>query len=88
MIQTETSLIGPLMDSLERCLTPEVAGRIAGLRAPEELQERLEVLADRSTEGLLTEDEKSEYEAYVHFVDFISILQARARKLQREVASR
>lgn len=85
MNQTETSLLGQLMEWVGRCLTPETAGRLAGLRASEEFQERLEFLADRCTEGQLTDDEKSEYEVYVHFIDFISILQAKSRNILREV---
>jgi hypothetical protein len=76
------------MDTLGECLTPEVAARIVDLRASGDLQERLEILADRCTEGQLTDEEKSEYESYIHLIDFISILQAKARAMLREVAAR
>jgi uncharacterized protein YnzC (UPF0291/DUF896 family) len=51
------------------------------LRADPAVQERLDELADKSTEGTLTDDERAEYESYIHAIDFISVLQAQARRL-------
>ncbi|MEZ5300361.1 MAG: hypothetical protein R3F11_06800 [Verrucomicrobiales bacterium] len=73
-------LIHPFGD----CLTPEVARRIAALRAPLELQEKMEEFADRSSEGLLTDAEAEEYRALVSAGTIFALLQAEAR----EVASR
>ena len=57
----------------------ESAEQILALRADAKLQARLEELAEKSTEGALTLDERSEYETYIHAIDFITILQAKAR---------
>jgi len=70
-----------LLEPVSRCLTPEVARRIVNLRADPVMQERLDELADKSTEGILTEEEREEYETYVHAIDFIAILQAQSRSL-------
>jgi hypothetical protein len=64
-------------------LTPEVAQKIVDLRADPAVQARLEVLAEKSTDGALTGDERTEYETYVRAIDFISVLQAQARAVLR-----
>lgn len=46
------------------------------------LQQRLDGLADKCTEGEITLEEGEEYETYVRAIRIISILQARARKLR------
>jgi len=68
-----------LLEPFSDCLSPEVAARIAEMRADEEIQERIDYLADRCNEGLLTEAEREEYTGYVHAIDVIAILQAKAR---------
>jgi hypothetical protein len=82
MDQTPESLIlDRLLDPVSRCLTPEVARELVALRADPVLQERLDLLADRCTEGQLTPEEREEYEIYVRAIRIIAILQAKARKL-------
>jgi hypothetical protein len=70
-----------LLEPVARCFTPEVAQRIADLRADEPTQARLDELAEKCNEGLLTESERREYSAYVEALDLIGILQATARAL-------
>ncbi len=77
----EPSVLACILEPLAQCLTPEVAQEIVKLRADSALQARVELLASKNTEGTLTEEERSEYESYVHASNFISILQAKARKL-------
>jgi hypothetical protein len=72
-------LLKPLAD----CLTQEVAARVADMRADEAMQARIDYLADRANEGLLTPDEKDEYDGYLHAIDVIAVLQAKARSLLR-----
>lgn len=78
---TSTVVLDKLLDPLAECLTAEVARRIAGLRAPPEVQARLDQLADKCTEGTLSPDERSLYEACVRAVNFIGVLQAKARAM-------
>ena len=68
-----------VLEPLAACFTPAVAQQVAGLRADPVFQARLDELADKCTEGLLTEPERSEYESYVRALDVIAILQAKAR---------
>jgi hypothetical protein len=77
----DTSILDRLLEPVSRCLTPEAARQLVALRADPQFQERLDVLADRCTEGLLTPEEREEYETYVRAIHIIAILQAKARKL-------
>lgn len=70
-------LLAPFGD----CLTPEVAEKLARLRAAPDVQSRIEALANKCTEGVLTADERAEYESYVHTIDVLAVLQAKARQL-------
>lgn len=47
---------------------------------------RMEELADKANEGLLTESESREYESWVRAGSLISILQAKARHYLRNTA--
>lgn len=69
------------MDPVTECLTLDGARRLAGLRADPAVQARIDDLADRCTEGRLSPEERSEYETCVNFIDFIGLLQAKARRL-------
>jgi hypothetical protein len=68
-----------LLDPVRECLTPEVAARIAALRADPATQVKLDDLADRHHAGTLTADELAEYEAIVRAGSLIAVLQAKAR---------
>ena len=54
------------------------------MRADQQMQERIEQLADKSAEGMLTPEERDEYEALVRVSNFVAILQAKARRLLSE----
>jgi hypothetical protein len=76
---TEHEIFDDLLDPIGECLTPEVAGRIAALRASPKLQRRLDKLAEKNAEGTLTPQEDTEYAAYVEALEVVAILQAKAR---------
>lgn len=78
-MNTSSAVLDELFDSLGRCLTPDVARRIAGLRASPQVQQTLDELAEKSTEGTLTDAERADYETYVRAINFIGLLQAKAR---------
>ena len=79
LLSTDTDVLDRLLDSLSACLTPAAAKRIAAFRADASTQARIAELAEKCNEGALTPGERREYEAYVQAIDFISILQAKAR---------
>ena len=69
-----------MLDPLSRCLNAESAKRVAELRIDPVVQARVDVLAERANEGLLSPDERSEYEAYINADDFIAILKMKAHR--------
>lgn len=83
----QTTPLAKLLEPVGRSLTPDVARELVNLRADPAVQERLDGLADKSTEGTLTEDERAEYETYIHAIDFISVLQAQARRLLKNTST-
>lgn len=75
-----------IFEPLEDVLNVDAAQRIVDWRADESTQARLDELADRCTEGSLTSAEREEYDAYIRAIDFIGILQAKARSVLRQKA--
>ena len=68
-------------EPLFRILTRKQIDEIVHFQADEALQDRIEELAGKCTEGELTEEERAEYEGYVRANSFVATLQLRARKL-------
>jgi len=87
MKKRDASVLDRLLDPVVRILTPEVAQRLAALRFDREAQSRINELARKCNKGKLTDAEKSEYESYVHTIDVIAILQAKARALLKQSAA-
>lgn len=79
LMATEPDAVDRLLASFSACLTPAAARRIAAFRADAATQARVADLAEKCNEGELTAQERREYDAYVQAIDFISILQAKAR---------
>jgi len=75
-----TSILHRVLEPVLRSLPPEAARQIVRAEADEELQQRVQELAGRANEGILTPDEQREYEAYVDAGDIVATLQAVARK--------
>jgi hypothetical protein len=75
-----SSIVDGLLDSLSRCLDTESARRVADFRVAEQIQEKVDVLAERSNEGLLSPDERADYEAFINVSDLIAILKLKARR--------
>ena len=75
-----------LLDPLGRLLSPEVARKLVDYRFDSKAQAHIDKLARRCNEGRLTEHERREYETYVQTIDFIAILQAKARSLLKRSA--
>src|SRR5687767_9049263 len=70
-----------LLEPLGRIFTPEVARKLVNLRFDPQAQDRIDELAEKCNEGELSDEERREYETYVYAIDFIAILQAKARAL-------
>ena len=66
----------PLLD----ILSEDQARALVAFTGDEALRDKIDELASKNTEGLLTDAERAEYEGYVRANNFMSILQAKARK--------
>jgi len=75
----DTPLDG-LLDPLSRCLDAESARRMTEFRIDPAVQSRIDTLAERANNGVLNEDERAEYEAFINAGDFISILKLKVRR--------
>jgi hypothetical protein len=78
---TPTNVLSQLLEPVGRLMPVEFARDLAALKATPEVQARIDELADKCNEGELTEEERTEYDAYVDAIDVISILQAKARSV-------
>jgi hypothetical protein len=67
-----------LVDSV---LTAGLAQQLVRMQADPSIQARVDELADKCNEGVLTPDEREEYEAFVTAFEYISLLQAKSRAL-------
>lgn len=78
-MSTASGLDG-LLEPLSRCLDLESAQRVIDFQIDAPVQERIGALAEKANEGVLTDSERSEYEALINAADFISVLQLKARR--------
>lgn len=78
-----TTLLEQLIQPFADCLTPAAAEKIVALRASESLQSRVDELADKANRGTLDSEEQAEYDRYLAANHFVTIMQAKARRLLR-----
>jgi hypothetical protein len=78
--KTIETTLDHVLGAVGECLDRSSAQALLRLRADEELQLRIEELADRCTEGRLADEEREEYETLIRAGSFIAILQAKARQ--------
>ena len=77
---TTATYLDRFLDPVTEAFTPELARRIVELRADPDLEADVAVLRRKANEGVLTPEEKAEYQNFVEAVDLISIFQAKARR--------
>jgi hypothetical protein len=70
-----------VLAAVGECLDRKSAESLLRLRADAEMQARIEKLADKCTEGTLSEEERQEYDSMMRVGNFVAILQAKARRL-------
>ncbi len=81
-------LLNRLSKSVGQPLNVEAAGRLLGLPADAHVQQLIEALTDRNTEGLMTADERAEYEVLVTAAELVAVLRAKARRGRRPAPPR
>jgi hypothetical protein len=85
---TGANVLDRFLDPFGAFLTPEVARRLVDFRVDEQTQARIDDLADKCNEGQLTSPEREEYDTFISVMDFITVLQAKARTvLEQSIAT-
>ncbi|HZN67071.1 MAG TPA: hypothetical protein VFB66_17400 [Tepidisphaeraceae bacterium] len=79
MAPASAQMLDRVLDPLGRALGPDAARNIVALRADVDAQRRVDELAERANEGVLTPEERSEYESLLAAATVIGVLQAKAR---------
>ncbi|HEV7226114.1 MAG TPA: hypothetical protein VGN42_25630 [Pirellulales bacterium] len=79
MSATLPAVLDRFLDPITECLTPDVAERILKSRPDSRLQARIDQLADKANNGLLSDGERDEYRDIVEAIDVVGIIKAKAR---------
>lgn len=74
------SYLDRFLEPVTESFTPELARRLANLRADDELQAEIEVLRQKANLGVLTPEEEAAYKDFVEALDVLSIIQSKARR--------
>ena len=80
-------LLDKIFDPMQDFFDASAAARVVAWQADQETQSRLDSLAEKSSEGTLSSEEREEYDTYIRAIDFIGILQAKARAVLRSAKS-
>jgi len=75
------TVLDRLLEPVGRSITPELAREIVALRVDPALQDQLDALAEKCNEGVLSPEERAEYERIVGAIHLIGILQKKARRV-------
>jgi len=78
---SSTAILDHLLEPVTSCFSPQIAQRLANLRVDQGTQARIDELAEKANEGELTDEEREEYAAYVSAINFVGVLQAKARRI-------
>ncbi|MBK5290551.1 MAG: hypothetical protein JJE04_02520 [Acidobacteriia bacterium] len=76
----DTALLDQLLDPFTQCLDAGSAQRVIEFGVAPAVEQRVSALAERANEGVLTEDERTDYEALINAADFIAILKLKAQR--------
>ena len=73
-----------MLEPLAEALTPVGARLLADLKAPPSVQVRVDELAVKCNEGVLTDGERADYEKYVRIGNLFALIKAKARRVLAE----
>jgi len=76
---TTATALHQLFDSVGNCLSLEAASKLQKLRVTDELQSNLDSWATQNSEGGLHAEDRQPYEATLRALNFVAVLQAKAR---------
>ncbi|ETX01198.1 MAG: hypothetical protein ETSY1_08325 [Candidatus Entotheonella factor] len=80
MSQPVDTILEKFVDHLLQGFTPELAKHFAELPKPTpDFQARLDELAEKANEGMLSSEEAKEYDKYIEYMDFLALIRLKAR---------
>ncbi|CAN5640345.1 hypothetical protein BH23PLA1_BH23PLA1_10600 [soil metagenome] len=77
---TTSTALQQVLEPLGRSLNVEAARSILAIEIDPATQSRIQELANRSNEGLLTDEERAEYRGYVEGAEILALLKLKARR--------
>ena len=84
---TNAQLLDRLLEPVGKALSPEAARRLVALEADPEAQARIDDLAEKANEGLLTPEEREDYQSLISAASLIAVLQSKARAMLADSAA-
>jgi hypothetical protein len=87
MKHLDVPILDRLLEPVGNVLSPDVAHKLVDLQIDAQTRKQLDKLARKCNEGRLSDQELREYETYVAALDFIAMLQAKARAFLRSSAA-
>jgi predicted transcriptional regulator len=79
-VTSTTTALNQFLEPLNRTLGVEAARALVALQIEPKIQDRIEELAELCNEGLLTEADRTEYEAYVEGAEILALLRLKASR--------
>ena len=76
----ELGIDDSLLESAARCLNAESVRALGALELDRPALSRLESLAEKANEGLLTPDEAQEYDRFIELGDIVATLRLKAER--------
>lgn len=86
VLMTTATALHQLFDSVGNCLSPDAASKLQKLRVTDELQSQLDFWATQNSEGVLEAEERQQYEAILRALNFVAVLQAKAKNIAEEAS--
>ena len=77
---TEAAILGRILQSDEKELTPEIARYLLSMKLPAPDEQRVGELSAKARAGSLTESETQELDSYLHIGFLLGTMQSRARR--------
>jgi hypothetical protein len=74
------SVLDRLLSPIAGQLTTKAAERVTKFRIDSKTQAKVDKLAEKANEGLLTESERAEYLAFIEAMDAITIFKSKTRR--------
>jgi hypothetical protein len=81
---TTATALDEIFNSVGSCLSVEAASKLRDLRISKELQSQLDSWAVQNSEGKLGQEERQQYESILRALNFVAVLQAKARTIAQQ----